>query len=60
MCKCPKCGRYMSSYLENIFGNTRVIWSCICGYSNKQDSYTVTDNKSYVVKNPEIVTTYHT
>lgn len=35
MNKCPECGRYMSSYMEYIFGGARIIWICECGYSTK-------------------------
>lgn len=36
MNKCPKCGLYMSSHMEYIFGGARMVWVCPCGYSTKQ------------------------
>lgn len=35
MKRCPRCGNYMSSYLESIFGSARTVWSCPCGYFEK-------------------------
>lgn len=59
MNRCPKCGRYMNSHIEYVCGEARVIWSCDCGYLNKNESYTI-DNKTYVVKDNMTSTTNHT
>lgn len=31
--KCPKCGRYMTPYLQSKFGYVYTLWACRCGYS---------------------------
>lgn len=41
MNRCPKCGSYMSSHIEYVSGNALVVWKCECGYSSKNESYTV-------------------
>ena len=42
--KCQKCGRYMSGYTEYLFGGTRMVWICPCGYSTKQSETGMTYN----------------
>lgn len=42
--KCQKCGRYMSGYMEHLFGGTRMVWICPCGYSTKQSGTGMTYN----------------
>lgn len=32
MKQCPKCGRYMHSFIKHCFGGWYVVWSCICGF----------------------------
>ena len=55
MNKCPKCGRYMISHMEYLFGGARCVWTCICGYSIKECTSGMSiDNKSYI-KNPKII-----
>ena len=47
--KCPKCGRYMLSRIEPIFGGGwKNVWYCSCGYSSNREG-TATDNKTHVV-----------
>lgn len=61
MNRCPNCGRYMSSYMEYIFGGVRLVWTCECGYSTKDCTTGMSmDTKTYMVKNPKIITTRHT
>ena len=59
MNRCPNCGRYMSSYMEYIFGGARLIWICECGYSNKNESSSL-DNRTYIAKDNGFTTTNHT
>lgn len=59
MCRCPKCGRYMNSYMEYIFGGARLVWTCSCGYSTRKCN-TVVSDRSFVVKDNKVVTTNHT
>ena len=47
---CPRCGLYMSNYLEYIFGGARIIYNCPCGYSTKEDGSGVyCDNKTHTI-----------
>ena len=34
---CPRCGSYMSPYLESICGNTYTMYTCPCGYKTRHD-----------------------
>lgn len=43
--RCPKCGRYMESYLKRIFGGWCTVWTCLCGYTS-EESKTAWDNKT--------------
>ena len=49
----------MNSHIEYAFGRAIIVWSCICGYLSKNESYT-TSNKTYVVKDNAFSTTNHT
>lgn len=61
MNKCPKCGRYMSSYMEYTFGCARLVWTCECGYSTKDCSTGMSfDSKTHIVDNPKVTITNHT
>lgn len=52
MNKCPKCGRYMSSYMEYIFCGARCVWTCECGYSTKDCRTGMSfDNKTHLTQN---------
>lgn len=44
MNRCPYCGRYMQSHIERAYDGGRVIWTCPCGYSNRNDT-SIMDNK---------------
>ena len=37
--RCPKCGNYMNNFLKKIFGGTKIVYICECGY-NSEESYT--------------------
>ena len=43
--KCPKCGRYMKSNFQYMYGNAYVLWTCSCGYFDDGCETTV-DNKT--------------
>lgn len=45
MNRCPYCGRCMSSFIQNIFGGWRTVWTCVCGYSTETHEIKV-DNKT--------------
>ena len=61
MNRCPICGRYMSSYMEYIFGGARCVWTCECGYSTKDCMTGMNfDSKAHTAKSPMIITTNHT
>lgn len=48
MKQCPKCGRYMTSYLKNLFGGVSIIYNCSCGYSTKNSSSGIhCNNRTY-------------
>lgn len=34
----------MSGYMEHLFGGTRMVWICPCGYSTKQSGTGMTYN----------------
>ena len=34
--KCPKCGRYMTGNVVTIFGGSKMVWCCPCGYSTER------------------------
>lgn len=38
MRRCPKCGRYMDSYVKQIFGGASLIYICSCGYNTEESS----------------------
>ena len=52
--KCPKCGRYMTPYLQSNFGYVSVLWSCHCGYSKEigdaRADYITTDSEGGTTK----------
>lgn len=50
MRQCPKCGRYMLSYMEKIFDGARIVWTCSCGYSTKESNsgLSVSDKTDYL------------
>lgn len=37
MRKCPKCGRYMNSYVKQCFGGAQLVYVCTCGYNTEND-----------------------
>lgn len=43
--KCPRCGGYMKSNFQYIYGNAYVLWTCSCGYFDDGCETTV-DNKT--------------
>lgn len=43
--RCPKCGAYMSPYLQSKFGYVYTLWTCPCGYSEDIGD-TGADNKT--------------
>lgn len=49
--RCPNCGNYMSSHLEKTWDGAMIIWSCVCGYTNKKDMQTTYSNKTNMLKN---------
>ena len=30
--KCPRCGGYMKSNFQYMYGNAYILWTCPCGY----------------------------
>lgn len=46
MRRCPICESYMSDYIEYIYGSPMSIYTCNCGYSNKNKSYSTTNKTS--------------
>ena len=59
MNKCPKCGRYMISYVESIFGYTRLVWNCPCGYSTKNESSAIPSTQTIISKSSEFMVSNH-
>lgn len=43
--KCPKCGGYMKSNFQYMYGNAYTLWTCPCGYFDDGGESTV-DNKT--------------
>ena len=42
--KCPKCGRYMRSYIQYSFCGYALIYDCECGYSTQYETTEATAN----------------
>lgn len=51
MRKCPKCGAYMMCDIVPVIGgDSRIIWSCYCGYDSNTDETIVTINRTEVTE----------
>lgn len=44
MRQCPKCGSYMTPYIQYTFDGGRLFYVCLCGYSTKYESYVTSDH----------------
>lgn len=59
MRQCPKCGAYMTPYIQYTFDGSRLFYVCLCGYSTKYEDY-IMSNHTVVNKDTETILTNHT
>ena len=59
MYQCPKCNSFMKFNMRYVCGKPHIFYTCSCGYSTDDETYTATtttkglDNESYLVENTE-------
>lgn len=46
--KCPKCGRYMKSNFQYMYGNAYILWTCPCGYFDDGGEIVVDNKTTYI------------
>ena len=49
MKQCPNCGSYMDSKIVVVAGDYKLVYNCLCGYSDTQQTCTYS-NKTEIVK----------
>ena len=47
MRQCPRCGSYMTPYIQYNWDGGRVFYTCDCGYSTKLETL-ITSNRTFI------------